>query len=283
MAWLMSTKSSGSISISATTTSGFFTVRWWDGQVQVVGPASAASPGLATRAIPVNGDWSGSSPKEVYVWSGSRTQGGELLSLSLASAGAAFLDVTGCESMTSLDCSSNSLTSLDLSRSPAIRALYCQSNAIRVLDTSLLPLLRELYCQANSLASLNLAANRAIEVLQCNNNQLTGLSLEGLASLTRLYCHYNTLAQLDCRPATSLREINCVGNLLTSVRVAGLRLSGALAGIFSQNQLSAQALNLIYADLAATAGGSLYVAANPGVTGDTPSIATSKGYAVYGS
>lgn len=283
MAWLMTTKSSGSVSISATTASGFFTVRWWDGSVQIAGPTSASSPVFATKAVPSLGDWSGSSPKEAYIWAGSRTQSGELLSLSLASAGATFLDVTGCESMTSLDCSSNSLASLDLSRSPAIRTLYCQSNAIRVLDTSLLPSLRELYCQANSLNSLNLAANRAIEVLQCNNNQLTGLSLEGLASLARLYCHYNFLTLLDLRPATSLREVNAVGNLLTSVRAAGLRLGGALAGAFSQNRLSAQALNLLYADLAQTTGGSLYVAANPGATGDTPAIATSKGYTVYGT
>jgi hypothetical protein len=283
MAWMMSTKASGSISISATTASGFFTVRWWDGQVQVVGPASAASPLFATRAISSTGDWSGSSPKEVYVWAGNRTQSGELLSLSAASAGAVFLDVSGCESLESLNCATNSLSSLDLSRTPSLRFLYCQSNSLQVLDTSLLPLLRELYCQANGLPSLNLAGNRRIEVLQCNNNQLTGLSLDGLTALTRLYCHYNLLTLLDLRPATSLREVNCVGNLLTSVRAAGLRLSGALAGVFSQNQLSAQALNLLYSDLAATTGGSLYVSSNPGTSSDTTSIATSKGYTIYGS
>lgn len=283
MAWLMTTKSSGTVAVSARSSTGYFTVRWWDGQVQIVGPASAAAPLTATRAVPSVGDWSGSSPKEVYVWPGNRTQSGDLTFLSVASTGAAFVDVGNCDLLETFDCSSNAISSLDLSRSPALRSLACGNNVIKTLDTSSLPLLRELYCQANLLTSLSLSANRSLDVLQCNNNQISSLPLDRLSSLSRLYCHYNKLTLIDLRPAASLREVNCTGNILTSVQAAGIRLVGALAGVFSQNQLSSQALNILYADLAATSGGSLYVSSNPGTSGDTPVIATSKGYVVYGS
>lgn len=53
-------------------------------------------------------------------------------------------------------------------------------------------------------------------------------------------------------------------------------------GILSDNSLSSAALNQFYSDLS-NGTGSLWVDGNPGISGDTPTIATSKGYTVYGS
>jgi hypothetical protein len=53
-------------------------------------------------------------------------------------------------------------------------------------------------------------------------------------------------------------------------------------GIISDNLLSAEALDQFYTDLDAGTG-SLFVAGNPGIDADDPTIATAKGYAVFGS
>ena len=53
-------------------------------------------------------------------------------------------------------------------------------------------------------------------------------------------------------------------------------------GNLSSNSLNAAALDQFYTDLM-TGTGALYVASNAGTTSDAPSIATTKGYTVYGS
>jgi hypothetical protein len=53
-------------------------------------------------------------------------------------------------------------------------------------------------------------------------------------------------------------------------------------GIVTNNSLSAAALNQFYTDLDSGTG-ALWVEGNPGIAADTPTIATGKGYTVYGS
>lgn len=54
------------------------------------------------------------------------------------------------------------------------------------------------------------------------------------------------------------------------------------SAVLSGNLLSASALDQFYSDLKA-GGGDIFVSNNPGVAGDTPTIATDKGYTVFGS
>jgi hypothetical protein len=54
------------------------------------------------------------------------------------------------------------------------------------------------------------------------------------------------------------------------------------SGILSGNLLSAAALDQFYTDLAA-GGGDIFVSGNPGTASDSPTIATAKGYTVFGS
>ena len=58
--------------------------------------------------------------------------------------------------------------------------------------------------------------------------------------------------------------------------------AGYEGGTISKNSLSATALDQFYADLDA-GGGRLFVDRNPGIGADTPTIATTKGYTVFGS
>jgi hypothetical protein len=53
-------------------------------------------------------------------------------------------------------------------------------------------------------------------------------------------------------------------------------------GNLSDNSLNAAALNQFYTDLL-SGSGALYVAGNPGIDADTPTVATAKGYTVFGS
>jgi hypothetical protein len=89
-------------------------------------------------------------------------------------------------------------------------------------------------------------------------------------------------------------------NALTRVRSEGVTLADEVAGSYnytnysyvsaspaesatlSGNLLSAAALNEFYTDLDA-GGGDIFVSGNPGIDADTPTIATAKGYTVFGS
>jgi len=110
-------------------------------------------------------------------------------------------------------------------------------------------------------------------------------------ALTSLDCFGNSLTSLDVSGLTALAMLNCKGNPLTSLRAQNVGLSGGFyyssvsasySAIISDNQLGAAALDQFYTDLAAGTS-PLLVFNNPGTAGDDPSIATNKGYTVYGS
>jgi len=283
MVWMLSTKPSGSITITAgVETSQYLSVLWWDGQVQVVGPGNGVTPLSVSRSIPSTGNWSGSSPKQIYTWSGNRTQSGGLTSLHCQSGGLVAIDVSDCDSMLSLDCSNNSIRSLDLSKTTALQYVYCSGNSLASLNTSSLLSLKELYCHSNLLTSLSLSSNVLLESLQANNNQIGTMSLTGLPNLVNLYFHYNLISFIDLRSSPKLKNVNLIGNFLTSIRATGLQINGTLGTSLSQNMLSAAALNTFYQDLAQAAGGKIDVTGNPGASSDDTSIAIAKGYTVYG-
>lgn len=281
MVCLHSVKSSGSITISGLTTSGYLTIRWWDGVVQIAGPFNGTTPITASRTIPSTGNWSGASPKTIYAWSGQRSQSGQIRAIACVSGGLYAADFTNCESLESADVSNNSLASLLLDRCPALRLLYCHMNELPELELGSLGSLQELYCHMNRLTALKLPVS--LQSVQCNDNLIQTLSLAGLSSLVSLYCHYNQLTTLDLRPSPSLKNFNCTGNRLTSVRATGLAINGVTGASLVNNLLSGPALDAFYQDLAVTQGGKLYVTGNPGANSDNPQIATAKGYQVYGT
>ena len=151
--------------------------------------------------------------------------------------------------------------------------------------------LTDLYCADNSLTSLDVSGLTALTTLTCFYNSLTSLDVSGLTALTDLRCFYNSLTSLDVSGLTALTLLYCFNNSLTSLRAVG---AGALADGYygstyvfggfqlQNNSLSAGALNQFYTDLAA-ATGMLVVSNNPGTSGDDPTIASAKGWTVYGS
>ncbi len=107
-------------------------------------------------------------------------------------------------------------------------------------------------------------------------------------------------------PLGGFDGFNVSGNEITSLRAESVSLSSAAGfwqyvsynypyganytfvpgtmeqGNLSSNSLNAAALDQFYTDLM-TGTGALYVASNAGTASDAPSIATTKGYTVYGS
>lgn len=157
--------------------------------------------------------------------------------------------------------------------------------------------LTALACTSQSLTSLDVSGLTALTELACHFNSFPSLDFSGLTALLQLSCNSNSLTSLDVSGCTALTSMNCSNNGLTSLRAIGAGAGAAgtyhsyssyLGGFqLHNNSLSAQALDQFYTDLATTTSGILFVGGNaggnPGTTGDDPTIATAKGWTVYGS
>ena len=132
------------------------------------------------------------------------------------------LDVSGCTSLTSLNCNSNDITNLNLSGCTALTVLRCQNTKLSSLDLSDCPNLTELYASnVSNLTSLDLSGFTALESISVNNNPLlTSLDVSGCTSLTTVGCYDNALTSLDVAGCTSLRKLEAGGNNLTSLDVS---------------------------------------------------------------
>jgi LPXTG-motif cell wall-anchored protein len=91
--------------------------------------------------------------------------------------------VSGCTSLTSLDCSGNQLTSLEASDLTALKWLSCFANRLASLDVSGLTTLEYLNCSDNVLTSLNVSELKFLQTLNCSSNRLLSLNLTGLDNL----------------------------------------------------------------------------------------------------
>jgi hypothetical protein len=224
------------------------------------------------------------------------------------------LDLTGLTSLSTLRCDNNSLTSLDVSGLTSLSSLNCGGNSLTSLDLTGLTSLSTLACGGDSsLTSLDVSGCTSLASLSCyNNSNLTQLVIPDLHTLYYIDTHESGITSLDlsnssgqpliflelydgaletldisnaCNPSATL--LRCQNNNLTSIRAVGLRAVYMpwwyyAAADLSNNQLSAEALDQFYTDLAvdATGTGIIDVSGNPGVTGHDPSIATAKGYTV---
>ncbi|MBR0258294.1 MAG: S8 family serine peptidase [Synergistaceae bacterium] len=66
------------------------------------------------------------------------------------------LNVSGCTSLTKIECGSNDLEALDVSGCTALEELWCDYNKLTYLDVSGCPKLTELHCEHNRLTALDM-------------------------------------------------------------------------------------------------------------------------------
>ena len=131
------------------------------------------------------------------------------------------LDVSGCTTLTKLNCFGNQLTSLDVSKNTALTMLACYNNQLTSLDVSQNTALTTLGCSNNQLTSLDVSKNTALTILYCGGNQLTSLDVSKNTALTWLNCRDNQLTSLDVSKNTALTTLYCANSRLTSLDVSG--------------------------------------------------------------
>lgn len=289
MIYLSTRLDTGTFSVSVRSSTGYVQVLWWDGVNGGYGSGNSSSYITVSRAIPTNSAYIKSSPKSVYIWpttnTGAGLQSGDITGFSCASRKITALSVSDCSLMTTLSCESNSMEFLDVARCTSLSSLSCYGNRLRSLDISTCTALLYLYCQSNLLTYLDVKKSPLLRTLQCNDNSIASLDLSVSTALIELFCYNNLLSSLAITTSPSLTSLNCSGNQLTSLRAVGVSLTSPYGANIESNSLSSTALDRFYADLglAGTAGAPVFVSGNSGISSDTPSIATGKGYTVYGS
>jgi len=141
------------------------------------------------------------------------------------------LNVSGCTSLLSLDCSipdynlpiTNGLKTLNVRGCTALHDIQLKKTDLTALDLSGLPNLAYVVCESNDrLKSLNVSGCTALYYLACHLNSLDTLNVRGCTALTTLYCFNNNLASLDVSGNTALTTLWCSNNNLTSLDLRGL-------------------------------------------------------------
>lgn len=129
------------------------------------------------------------------------------------------IDVSGCDSLTYLDCSFNFITELNVSNTPKLLSLACGENRISELDISTCPELNILICNDNNIAALDVTNNPKVESIKCSNNPISELNLENNASLAVLECTNMELTELDVSNNPDLWFFFCRGNALSELNL----------------------------------------------------------------
>jgi hypothetical protein len=120
-----------------------------------------------------------------------------------------------------------------------------------------------------------------------NCRTLTTVPLLNMVAAINVSNMFNGCSSLTRLPALNLAAVSSSANAggfitnclsLSSAAFTGLRFTFSVASC----RLSATALNQIYTNLPTVTGQTITVTGNYGTTGDTPSIATAKGWTVSG-
>ncbi len=122
------------------------------------------------------------------------------------------LDVSGCKTLTYLDCSNNLLQSLDITHNEALTELFCMDNQLTSLDLSQARGLEMFACSGNALTQLNLSQCTNLVGLGVGRNQLTDIDVSQLKKLKFLECDDNQLTRLDVSHNGELQGLACYGN-----------------------------------------------------------------------
>ena len=161
------------------------------------------------------------------------------------------LNVSGCISLTELDCYNNVLVSLDVLGCTALTFINCDINSLTSLDISECTALELLTCETNFLTSLNVSGLSTLTTLDCYyNDDLATLNISGCTALYTLYCGgCINLSSVDVSECTSLNEIGCDANSFTSLDISNCTV---LKYLYSNDNLfTAASVDAILAALVA--------------------------------
>lgn len=150
------------------------------------------------------------------------------------------LDVSGCSSLTALDCSGGiaitsggfrhygNLSSLNIDSCPNLKTVLCYNNPpLHNLEIKGCPNLEVLNCGSNtSLYHLNASGLKNLKTLILPEGTLVDLNVSGCTSLDSLNCsssdRIGNLKSLNVNGCTNLQYLGCRNNPLKSLHLTGL-------------------------------------------------------------
>lgn len=303
----------GTFNTNIKTTTGYAQATFWDASQQVFGTGNPSVTFTVTKSLV--GSPAGKKPTSIVSSNAIGGKGGNILTLQTF-ANTTELDLRAIESPVDLlhvismntnvlfpedpfTVTSLVLTDCEWKRLDAIRYDYltASNTTAREIDCGCQPAVNGISLTANALATtinVNGVVFIANSSLQINGNAALTTVLLKNSNVRYVEITANPLlTSLDLGELANAYRINLSGNNLTSVSLKDTRPTGGKSTSSSVtpaldlrlNQLSATALNDVFADLG-NVGGSpvglpiIHVAQNPGAATCTPSIATAKGYVV---
>lgn len=136
-----------------------------------------------------------------------------LETLDCSSCNLRSLDVMGCKQLLSLDCHGNLIRCLSLSGCTTLINLDCSGNCCTLLDLSECHDVVQLLCTCNSLVQLDVACCKQLEHLQCQGNMLSSLDLTACRKLKHIDCSHNHLQTLFLHAEAQLVSMALASNL----------------------------------------------------------------------
>jgi len=130
------------------------------------------------------------------------------------------LDISGCTSLKTLNCSENQISELVHSNTPSIEILNCSNNQLSQLDLTGFSLLKNLGCVGNNLTHLDLSVNDSLRVLRCDVNNISSLDLSNNKVLEDLSCSYNNIDSLDLSNNIALRQLSCGNSNIRKIDIS---------------------------------------------------------------
>lgn len=176
------------------------------------------------------------------------------------------------------------IESFDGSGFSALTILDISDNPLVSIDVSAVNSLEDLDASDTLLTELDVSQNDNLIELEVNRSSLNSVLLS--PALEYVSLRTNNIASIDLSLCVDMRYVELDRNILTSISIPA-NWTGNDVGYLSveHNLLSGQILDNLYNTLG-TANGSknaIVVYENPGVNDDDPSIATAKGWNVFGS
>lgn len=216
---LVSALSTGSLSLNADTSSGNYSVLWWDGTI-----TSHASGATATKAVTSPAAGWANAPKPIRIFA--ETPGENLVEFESTVSQFTYCNVSGCTELVSLNVNTNQIDTFAALDCAALTVLRVAGNNLRTLDVRGMPLLVTLSVAGNELTALDVSNCTALETLTAFENQLTSLTgLENVPDLENLDVFDNALTVLDVNGNPALTYLGCGSNFLTSIQgLSGLVL-----------------------------------------------------------
>lgn len=275
------------------TTTGYAKIEWWDGTTEIQGTGNpSAAIGWARYS-----DGATANTILIKPTDASGNLSGSITLFYTNGSGLTSLDILGLTALASLELAQHpDLAVIDVSQCQGIQTVVLMDTGVQSLNLSGKTLLQYVYIQGcPSLTSLNLSGCQAITTMDVTAAAVQSLDVSANAGLLTLNVqHCPSLASFAMGACTDLSYCAINNNpSLVSLRAVGFEPEGlyylgyygpsvSYGADIGNNALSAAALNQFYTDLA-PGNGHIFVGGNPGVSGDTPSIATAKGHVVYGS